>query len=263
MQLILIGSWETGLQGLKQAFLPSASCVAHGEVLLAAGDPPAPDPLCEAHGTPIIVVDATEPSLSRQVAGLLLDASSDRRALLVRSFADHPSWSKWLEGRRGSAAAVDPDFPAMDPKGFAIWFSNLFGAPAPKAHAYCVGLISGSHAAVPRPCVQDRSSRPPSSGVVSRLRASLRDRLWSWLLEADAVDELRRSKVFDAEWYLIANPDVAASGVDPALHFLAAGMREGRAPGPGSHNPGWREEPKRPLKNGWNRLLGRRRRRIT
>lgn len=263
MQLILIGSWASGLQRLKQAFLPSASCVTDGEVLLAAGDPPLPDPLCEAHGTPILVVDAKEPSLSRQVAGLLLDASSDRRALLVRSFADHPTWSAWLEARRGRAAAVDPDFPAMDPEGFAIWFADHFGAPAPKAHRFYGGSVSALHAAVPRPCAKAPSSTPPPSGVVSRLRASLREQLWSWLVGAEAVDELRRSKDFDAKWYLRANPDVAASGVDPALHYLAAGIKEGRAPGPGNHNPGWREKPHQPLKDGCSRLLGRRRRRFT
>ncbi|MBD3676952.1 MAG: hypothetical protein HUJ27_00950 [Rhodobacteraceae bacterium] len=37
---------------------------------------------------------------------------------------------------------------------------------------------------------------------------------------------------FDAEYYLAANPDVAASGRDPLLHFIRYGRAEGRPPGP-------------------------------
>lgn len=40
------------------------------------------------------------------------------------------------------------------------------------------------------------------------------------------------SALFDARWYLDAYPDVAASGVDPAYHFLLFGASEGRFPGP-------------------------------
>jgi GT2 family glycosyltransferase len=43
---------------------------------------------------------------------------------------------------------------------------------------------------------------------------------------------LRRSGAFDAAWYRAAYPDVAASGVDPALHYLRRGAAEGRAPLP-------------------------------
>lgn len=35
---------------------------------------------------------------------------------------------------------------------------------------------------------------------------------------------------FDAGYYLLHNPDVAAAGVDPTQHFLAIGWREGRNP---------------------------------
>ena len=36
--------------------------------------------------------------------------------------------------------------------------------------------------------------------------------------------------LFDTKWYLEANPDVAAAGVNPLLHFLRHGAREGRRP---------------------------------
>jgi hypothetical protein len=45
-----------------------------------------------------------------------------------------------------------------------------------------------------------------------------------------SIDRLHRSGVFDADWYLDRNPDVAASGIDPARHFIEFGCAEGRAP---------------------------------
>ncbi|MGV2288755.1 glycosyltransferase [Trinickia sp. YCB016] len=38
--------------------------------------------------------------------------------------------------------------------------------------------------------------------------------------------------LFDSEWYLATNPDVAAAGVNPLLHFIGSGAREGRDPHP-------------------------------
>ena len=43
---------------------------------------------------------------------------------------------------------------------------------------------------------------------------------------------LRYNGLFEPEWYLRQNPDVAAAGVDPLRHFLASGMTEGRDPSP-------------------------------
>jgi len=41
---------------------------------------------------------------------------------------------------------------------------------------------------------------------------------------------LRRSGLFDAEWYSRAYPDVAASGMAPLRHYVRYGFREGRTP---------------------------------
>lgn len=38
--------------------------------------------------------------------------------------------------------------------------------------------------------------------------------------------------VFDAAWYIATNPDVAKRGLPPLIHYLTAGGREGRSPGP-------------------------------
>ncbi|MCI0736932.1 MAG: glycosyltransferase family 2 protein [Beijerinckiaceae bacterium] len=43
---------------------------------------------------------------------------------------------------------------------------------------------------------------------------------------------IARSKIFDRDWYLANNPDVRRAGLDPFLHFVAYGDREGRSPGP-------------------------------
>src|SRR5215470_15494290 len=36
------------------------------------------------------------------------------------------------------------------------------------------------------------------------------------------------SGLFDAEWYLAQNPDVAAAGINPLVHYLRHGAAEGR-----------------------------------
>jgi hypothetical protein len=47
------------------------------------------------------------------------------------------------------------------------------------------------------------------------------------------VRKVAASPLFDPAWYVATNPDVAASGMDPALHYVLAGAHEGRDPGPG------------------------------
>lgn len=46
------------------------------------------------------------------------------------------------------------------------------------------------------------------------------------------------SSLFDPQWYLTQNPDVAAAGVDPLLHYTRWGAFEGRDPGP-NFSSGW------------------------
>ncbi len=44
---------------------------------------------------------------------------------------------------------------------------------------------------------------------------------------------VRRSPLFDADWYVRENPGLAATGESPSLHYLAAGAAAGKDPGPG------------------------------
>jgi len=46
------------------------------------------------------------------------------------------------------------------------------------------------------------------------------------------VDLIANSRFFDASWYLAQYPDVAESGIDPALHYALFGGTERRNPGP-------------------------------
>jgi glycosyltransferase involved in cell wall biosynthesis len=48
---------------------------------------------------------------------------------------------------------------------------------------------------------------------------------------------LAAADIFDAPWYLATYGDVAASGVDPATHFIARGWQEGRQPNFYFHTP--------------------------
>jgi hypothetical protein len=47
-----------------------------------------------------------------------------------------------------------------------------------------------------------------------------------------AVHAIAQSSLFDKEWYLRNNPDVAASGIDPIRHYVLCGASEGRDPSP-------------------------------
>src|SRR5206468_3238736 len=51
-------------------------------------------------------------------------------------------------------------------------------------------------------------------------------------LLAHAAALTRTSPLFDPDWYRARYPDVAAAGIDPAIHYVENGWREGRDPGP-------------------------------
>ncbi len=86
-----------------------------------------------------------------------------------------------------------------------------------------------------REVVLGRLQRPLSV----RLRAKLlsTSMLLSWLVRPHRQGwrhfaefrHLRRANTFDAAAYLVANPDVRALGVNPVMHYIAHGAREGRA----------------------------------
>jgi glycosyltransferase involved in cell wall biosynthesis len=54
-----------------------------------------------------------------------------------------------------------------------------------------------------------------------------------WFADHDNVYEIiKASPLFDSNWYLERNPDVAAEDCDPCIHYIEHGASEGRDPGP-------------------------------
>lgn len=51
--------------------------------------------------------------------------------------------------------------------------------------------------------------------------------------EVQICAALAQSPLFDSSWYLAKNPDVGGSNLDPVLHYVRHGEREGRNPSPG------------------------------
>jgi glycosyltransferase involved in cell wall biosynthesis len=73
----------------------------------------------------------------------------------------------------------------------------------------------------------DRESvtgRPILLGLVSAARQRWREKGYLRLIASTTM--------FNRDWYLEHNPDVRAAGIDPALHYLRYGAREGRDPSP-------------------------------
>mgnify|MGYP001824828354 CR=1 FL=1 len=52
---------------------------------------------------------------------------------------------------------------------------------------------------------------------------------------------INSSSLFDGSWYVDRYPDVAAAGVDPAMHFVRYGASEGRDPGPAFSSRAYRD----------------------
>ena len=58
------------------------------------------------------------------------------------------------------------------------------------------------------------------------------------LQQRQAQRVIQNSPLFDGDWYLRGNPDVAAAGINPLVHFLSWGAAEGRNPSP-YFDTGW------------------------
>ena len=89
----------------------------------------------------------------------------------------------------------------------------------------------------------------------------------NWKLKED-LTLIRSSGLFDKDWYLTHNPDIARAKIDPVRHYLQVGGLQGRDPGP-NFNSAWYLETYADVKNAWiNPLVhylrsGRQERRLT
>lgn len=64
--------------------------------------------------------------------------------------------------------------------------------------------------------------------LLYRRSAWIEGMLPSRIRQQQLLGKLKARNLFNAGAYLAANPDVAASGVDPLQHYLAHGIWEGR-----------------------------------
>lgn len=66
---------------------------------------------------------------------------------------------------------------------------------------------------------------------------------------------IAESELFDRNWYVENNPDVAAAGIDPVRHYLLHGGFEGRAPSPDFDSAWYLAQNRDVTKAGFNPLL--------
>lgn len=76
------------------------------------------------------------------------------------------------------------------------------------------------------------SSRATRGGLLGALARAVRDGIRGRKRMRRSLQVLRGEGGVDANWYRYRNPDVAESGIDPALHYLLYGAYEGRDPNP-------------------------------
>ena len=74
--------------------------------------------------------------------------------------------------------------------------------------------MNGRSATIGRSSAVARRSRRPAATDRARYRG------------------VRAARPFDARWYLVRYPDIAAAAMDPAFHWVRFGAAEGRDPGP-------------------------------
>ena len=70
--------------------------------------------------------------------------------------------------------------------------------------------------------------RAPGGPILRTLMSAAR----RWWREKAELSLIASASMFDREWYLQHNSDVRAAAIDPALHYLRYGGREGRDPSP-------------------------------
>ena len=118
----------------------------------------------------------------------------------------HYALEGWKEGRR-PAAHFDPAF-------YRRTYDDVEDSGLdPLVHYATAGIVEGR-----LPC-EEAALEAESFGAAGDGQGHV-------------VLDILETGLFDKEFYLASNPDIAATGQDPALHFATHGWREGRWPNP-------------------------------
>jgi glycosyltransferase involved in cell wall biosynthesis len=138
--------------------------------------------------------------------------------------AQHYCRLGWREGRRPNAY-FDPE-----------WFLERYRDAASEATNPLWDYVLAEGAC--RPCsyfdpafYAARYGLPSAEGALADFLEHRKRREWR-----DPID------LFDTEFYLAHNPDIAAAGCDPFLHYLSTGHREARDPSAGFSTAAYRGE---------------------
>ena len=147
------------------------------------------------------------------------------------------SQEEWLHNRRRVLKKLD-DSIFLLPKGMAstlaVGAAGGFFETGPDAReALETGvesndaLLTAAKADVARYGGRRRLNPGPVRFIYSRLRGiALR------LRHGRKMKKVAKSAFFNAAWYAYVYPDVVRAGLDPLVHYVAWGGREGRDPGP-------------------------------
>lgn len=147
------------------------------------------------------------------------------------------SQEEWLHNRRRVLKKLD-DSIFLLPKGMAstlaVGAAGGFFETGPEAkEALETGvesndaLLTAAKADVARYGGRRRLNPGPVRFIYSRLRGiALR------LRHGRKMKKVAKSAFFNAAWYAYVYPDVVRAGLDPLVHYVAWGGREGRDPGP-------------------------------
>lgn len=105
---------------------------------------------------------------------------------------------------------------------------------------------------------------PIAKRVVGKISRSIRQLLQRVPRVGKRLERNRRlrelevitgSELFDPDWYLETYPDIAAAGLDPAMHYLSTGWLETRDPGPDFSTSGYLKANSDVARSGGNPLL--------
>jgi hypothetical protein len=160
----------------------------------------------------------------------------ERSVRLMRAAADLAPRGRAGAAARARLAVLFVAEGLIDPAWYGAAYPDAAaGGRAPALHWLERGLAEGRPPRRPEGEPPATSADPAATDRLVQALALAFSGPWPWRRAARLrlARALERSGAFDPAAYRAANPDVAAAGLDPGLHFLEHGLREGRPGGRG------------------------------